>query len=48
MAVKTQQSLDRHLAKLADYMDNAVLPAFLIFHLFVYSVLFSSIHSEIQ
>lgn len=36
MSVKTSQRLVRHLAKLAIYRDNAVLPAFLV--LFVYFV----------
>lgn len=46
MAVKTQQSLVRHFAKLATYRDNAVLPAFLFFKFCC--LLFSSIHNEIQ
>lgn len=40
MDVKTRQSLVRHLAKLAIYRDNAVLPAFSFVCLFVYSVVF--------
>lgn len=34
MSVKTRR-LERHLAKLAIYRDNAVLPAFLVFRLFI-------------
>ncbi len=48
MVVKTRQRLVRHLAKLAIYRDNAVLPAFLVF-LFVClfcCLLFRSIHSD--